>query len=73
MSGYPEKYAAMIDQLDGVWQGADAALRAIRDLKPASIKDAVQVGKAIAAASVAVSAAKDAASVLGRTSPTLWQ
>lgn len=68
-----KKYEAMLDQLDDVWARAEAALHELRQVKPTSAKDGIQVGKAMAMLYTSAAAAKEAASVLGRTSPDLWQ
>ena len=71
-TGYPARYEEMISQLDEVWIRAEAALAVLRDLDPLTVKDSMQIGKAMAAISISAEAAKAASSTLGRTSTTLW-
>jgi len=58
--------------LDGAWQDAEAIMRRLQALKPTDPRDAMQIGKAIAAVAIAGDAMKQAAGTLGRTSTTMW-
>lgn len=68
----PIKFEDMQNTLDEIWRTAEKARKTLQAMETGNAANAVQLGKAMALVYVAETAAKDAASTLGRTSTDLW-